>query len=83
MQENFGLVYEVTHHVDADVIDEFGAWLAEHVDAMLELPGIVRASTFAVDDDEQGRPCGHCDACQLRAAGFAAAGVADPLRPAG
>ncbi len=57
MQENFGLVYEVTHHVDADVIDEFGAWLAEHVDAMLELPGIVRASTFAVDDDEQGRPC--------------------------
>ncbi len=57
MQENFGLVYEVTHHVDADVIDEFDAWLAEHVEAMLELPGIVRASTFAVDDDERGRPC--------------------------
>jgi len=28
--------------------------------------------------DEQGRACGHCDACQLRAAGFADAGVADP-----
>ena len=25
-----------------------------------------------------GRPCGGCDACQLRAAGFAAAGRADP-----
>ena len=28
--------------------------------------------------DEQGRACGHCDACQLRAAGFADAGVVDP-----
>jgi len=28
--------------------------------------------------DAQGRACGHCDACRLRAAGFAAAGVADP-----
>ncbi|HYG04872.1 MAG TPA: 7-cyano-7-deazaguanine synthase QueC [Stenotrophomonas sp.] len=28
--------------------------------------------------DAQGRACGHCDACRLRAAGFADAGVADP-----
>lgn len=28
--------------------------------------------------DPQGRACGHCDACRLRAEGFAAAGVADP-----
>ncbi|MCC4602614.1 7-cyano-7-deazaguanine synthase QueC [Xanthomonas campestris] len=28
--------------------------------------------------DAQGRACGHCDACQLRAAGFADAGVPDP-----
>ena len=28
--------------------------------------------------DEQGRACGHCDACRLRAAGFADAGVNDP-----
>jgi len=28
--------------------------------------------------DGQGRACGHCDACRLRAQGFAEAGVADP-----
>jgi 7-cyano-7-deazaguanine synthase len=30
--------------------------------------------------DESGRACGVCDACRLRAAGFAAAGVPDPTR---
>jgi 7-cyano-7-deazaguanine synthase len=30
--------------------------------------------------DARGRACGHCDACRLRAEGFAAAGVADPTR---
>ena len=28
--------------------------------------------------NDQGQACGHCDACQLRAAGFADAGVPDP-----
>jgi len=28
--------------------------------------------------DAQGRACGHCDACRLRAEGFAAAGASDP-----
>jgi len=28
--------------------------------------------------DAQGRACGHCDACRLRADGFAAAGLPDP-----
>lgn len=30
--------------------------------------------------DAEGRACGHCDACRLRAEGFAAAGIADPTR---
>ncbi|MGR8931526.1 MAG: 7-cyano-7-deazaguanine synthase QueC [Gammaproteobacteria bacterium] len=30
--------------------------------------------------DSHGRACGSCDACRLRQAGFAAAGVADPTR---
>lgn len=30
--------------------------------------------------DAEGRACGRCDSCRLRAAGFAAAGVPDPTR---
>ena len=30
--------------------------------------------------DAAGQACGRCDSCRLRAAGFAAAGVADPTR---
>lgn len=35
-------------------------------------------SCYQADDD--GRACGKCDSCRLRAAGFAATGVADPTR---
>jgi 7-cyano-7-deazaguanine synthase len=30
--------------------------------------------------DDQGRACGRCDSCRIRADGFAAAGAADPTR---
>jgi 7-cyano-7-deazaguanine synthase len=38
------------------------------------------ATVSCYSADEEGRACGLCDACRLRAAGFRAAGVADPTR---
>lgn len=35
-------------------------------------------TTSCYDPDASGRPCGACDSCLLRAAGFAAAGAVDP-----
>ena len=35
-------------------------------------------SCYSAADD--GAACGHCDACELRRAGFAEAGIADPTR---
>jgi 7-cyano-7-deazaguanine synthase len=35
-------------------------------------------TTSCYDPDARGRPCGACDSCLLRAAGFAAAGAVDP-----
>ena len=31
------------------------------------------------DPDSNGKPCGHCDSCQLRLKGFKDAGVTDPV----
>jgi len=47
--------------------------------------GIERGVDFALtvscyQADSDGRACGRCDSCRLRAEGFARAGVADPTR---
>jgi 7-cyano-7-deazaguanine synthase len=38
------------------------------------------ATVSCYQADADGRACGHCDACRLRAQGFRDAGVADPTR---
>ena len=38
------------------------------------------ATVSCYQADADGRACGHCDACRLRAEGFAAAAVPDPTR---
>ncbi len=38
------------------------------------------ATVSCYQADSEGRACGHCDACRLRAEGFAKAGVPDPTR---
>ena len=41
--------------------------------------GVDYANTISCyDPDAEGRACGRCDSCRLRAAGFEAAGVPDP-----
>jgi len=38
------------------------------------------ATVSCYQADADGRACGRCDACRLRSAGFAAAGIPDPTR---
>jgi 7-cyano-7-deazaguanine synthase len=38
------------------------------------------ATVSCYQADAEGRACGHCDACRLRAQGFHAAGLPDPTR---
>jgi 7-cyano-7-deazaguanine synthase len=46
--------------------------------ARLGVDFALTVSCYAADDD--GRACGQCDACRLRAAGFQAAAIPDPTR---
>ena len=68
----------------ADVAGFPIAWLSsmererERLHARLGVDFARTVSCYQADAD--GRACGHCDACRLRAQGFAAAGVPDPTR---
>lgn len=51
---------------------------AEIIELGLELGLDYGLTTSCYDPGPGGRPCGRCDSCRLRAAGFAAADAADP-----
>ena len=51
---------------------------AEIVELGVELGLDQGLTTSCYDPDALGSPCGHCDSCRLRAAGFAAVGIDDP-----
>jgi 7-cyano-7-deazaguanine synthase len=51
---------------------------ADIVRAGVELGVDFSQTVSCYQADAEGRACGHCDACRLRAQGFADAGVADP-----
>ena len=55
MSYTAGSIYEVTFNVDREIVEAFDAWLATHVTEMLEIPGFLKAETFELEDDEQGR----------------------------
>jgi hypothetical protein len=50
-----GPIYEVTLVVDREIVDQFDAWLALHVEEMSRLPAIHRAEVFEQEDDDEGR----------------------------
>lgn len=53
---------------------------AEIIRAGIELGVDYGLTVSCYQADDAGRACGRCDACALRAQGFADAGVADPTR---
>ncbi|WP_281286476.1 DUF4286 family protein [Legionella geestiana] len=40
------IIYEVNLSVDADILEEYVAWLQEHVRLMLQFPGFQSAEVF-------------------------------------
>lgn len=64
-------------HIDAPLIRMSKA---EIIRAGLDLGVDYALTVSCYAADAEGRACGRCDSCRLRAAGFAAAGVADPTR---
>ncbi|UVE19758.1 7-cyano-7-deazaguanine synthase QueC [Pseudomonas sp. LS44] len=53
---------------------------AQIIEAGIKLGVDYAATVSCYQADGEGRACGKCDSCRLRAAGFIAAGVADPTR---
>lgn len=52
---------------------------ADIIQRGLELGVDYAETSSCYDPSQEGKPCGHCDSCLLRAKGFEEVGVADPL----
>ena len=52
MTDTSGPVYEVTFDVDREIVDQFDAWLEQHVADMLRSPGVYQAEVFEEEDDQ-------------------------------
>jgi len=48
------ITYEVALEPDAGILPEFEAWLEDHADAMLALPGFTGATIHKAEDPESG-----------------------------
>jgi 7-cyano-7-deazaguanine synthase len=68
-----GTAYGVPIRIEAPIIEMGKAEIVRYA-VELEAPLALTWSCYAGG----ARPCGTCDSCELRAAGFAAAGLADP-----
>ncbi len=55
MSNTAGPIYEVTLSVDREIVDAFDDWLANHVQEMLDVPGFLKAESFEIEDDDEGR----------------------------
>lgn len=56
MADKCGSAYEVIHTLGDVNVAEFDAWLGRHIEEMLAIPGVLRATGFVTDDDKAGRP---------------------------
>ncbi len=54
MTNDSGVIYEVSLEIEQDVVGEFDAWLAGHIDDMLTIPGFISARTFTLENTDAG-----------------------------
>lgn len=47
------IIYEVTLHVDADIAEEYDAWLEQHIREMHVLPGFVGSEKFSIETEQE------------------------------
>jgi hypothetical protein len=55
MTNDSGVIYEVSLEIEQDVVVEFDAWLAGHIEDMLTMPGFISARTFTLENAEDDR----------------------------